>query len=150
MAMGWSPILTQKSRKQLALRRGKLLGASLGMRVFFEEANTHHAESIFPVIRGPDERGNGVRVQQVVRIQEQKVLSPGRSDAGISGRRQAPVVLVHVTDAGSIPRSDRLGVVIGPVVDDDGLDDRIRLIQDTFDRGRQEMSLPVARNDHGY
>ena len=82
--------------------------------------------SAFP-IHGLDQRSDRFGMQQVVGIQEMKIIPFCCQDPRVASGRQTTVWLENISDPTGIPSRDGFGVIIRAVIDDDDLNSRIRL-----------------------
>src|SRR5262245_3119593 len=87
-----------------------------------------------------------VRKQAIVRIEKDDVASrdPGET---VVPRRALTLIGLRETTDGPVSAGDRDGIVGGSVVDDDNLEEGMRLRPDALDRLPEESRLVVAGND---
>ena len=104
-------------------------------------------------LRAREEHLQRVRAQQVVAVQQHKILAAGCADEGVAGGAQAAVFLAQEGDA-VIPfrvvRKNGLAAVGAAVVDAHGLNLPKALPQHAVQAGGQEVPDVVHGNQHGH
>lgn len=125
----------------------RTMGRSMlhAIRVYANTASGHQCD-VWMRGEGTQACVERMRKQSIVRIEKDGVMARDVFEAFVSRRARA---LVALSDAphGPVPRRDCDRIVGGPVVDNDNLDGRVRLRQDTFDSLPEELRLVVA-GDH--
>src|SRR4051794_24853860 len=88
-------------------------------------------------------------MKQVIGIQEQEIVAGGNPNAGIASRRQTCVRLAYITDPLPVLTRNRFGIVVGSIIHDDNLNERMRLRKAALDCLAKVAPLAKAGYDDG-